>query len=169
MYMGVKAEILSPGMQDARESRESSQIFLICSKFLDRIAADSKQLIVQSNRIGQKQRIEFCGNRKDHMEMVNIKDVLTPPAYPLFFLERLTLRAMTVSAGVIGIPLVVALGVWTVINMTSQYRSSAVHNCSGNFLCMGGNKVVTAKLVKGSVEYVLQLSHGYSSVYRSEL
>lgn len=167
--MGMKAEILSPGMQDACESRDSSQIFLICSKFLDRIAAGSKQEMVQGNRMGQKQRVEFCGNRKDHMKMVSIKDVLTPPAYPLFFLERLTLRAVTVSAGVIGIPLIVALGIWTVINMTSQHRSSAVHNSSGNFLCMGGNKVVTAKLVKGSVEYVLQLSHGYSSVYRSEL
>ena len=99
MYMRVKFEFLTPGMQHAEEANLCAKMFGIAGNFEECFCTGSEQEIVDDFLVLQDQRSQMTRKREDHMGVLRWKKF---PAtfFPTFASSCLTLRAMAISTGI---------------------------------------------------------------------
>ena len=78
-------EVLPPGMENADNPYRCTQMFRIICEFLDRLGYRAKEKIVHDLLIHRYQGIEFRGDGKDHMKILNGEKVLTARLDPSLF------------------------------------------------------------------------------------
>ena len=78
-------EVLPPGVQNTDGPYFSAEMFRVVGKFHERLGNRAKQKIVQNLPVHRNQGIQFRGDGKDHMEILNGEKVLTARLDPSFF------------------------------------------------------------------------------------
>jgi hypothetical protein len=124
MEMGMKQEVLSPGVKDAKEADLGSQILRVASHFAKCFGDSAEQKVVELGLILQDERLQFVGQREYHVEIARIEEFLLPSFNPAFTGLRLALVAMPVTAAVVGDGWISAT-LRTNIDMTAKLSSAA--------------------------------------------
>ena len=106
MHMRMMLERLRPGVQHQGESQFAAEPARVMGKPLQGLGCRIEQQAVQQPSIGTNQSIECMRQGEHHMEVRHGQQLRTLSIQPLFLGARLTLRAMSVTAGVIVIVLV---------------------------------------------------------------
>ena len=107
--MGMKSEILSPGMQYGSYSGCCTKIFPVRTQPQYGFGRSLEQQCVQGALVTEKNRIQLSRDSKDNMEIGDIQKMLPLPLDPLLFCNRLTFRAVTIPAGIVGDPRMTAV------------------------------------------------------------
>src|SRR3989454_4324947 len=102
MNMWVGREFLTPGMQNTEEADFCTEVFGIAGHFEKSFRTGAKQEIVEDLLVLQDQRGQMTRKREDHMDVARRKKFPATFFHPTFPSARLTLRAMPISAGVVG-------------------------------------------------------------------
>lgn len=123
MDMGMKAEVLSPSVQNGGVSNRCTQILFVFGQLLQCLCNTSKQQMVAVPLIAVDQQIQFLGNSKNHMEISNVQEIGLLSVNPSLFGNRLAFWTMPVPAGVVGRFFISAT--WAVVHMTAELGSSA--------------------------------------------
>jgi len=135
MDMGVVHEVLSPGVKDRHEPDPSAEVLRILCKVPKRFRDRAKQEVVDDLLIHDSQGIQFRGDRKDHMEVLNRQEIFASVLDPLLFPQDLALGAVAIPAGVVGyldVPACLAL-----------LRMPAQHCCPAHLNSTHGTEVLT--------------------------
>ena len=99
--MGVKREVLAPGVQDGREAERASQVLRIPREGLERLAGCAKEQIVDDAGSRKSQPTELVGQREDDVEVGDGEQVGAAGLEPVLLGEQLALRAVAVATGVV--------------------------------------------------------------------
>ena len=102
MYMRVKFEFLTPGMQHAEEANLCAKMLGIAGHFEECFCTGSEQDIVDNFLVLQNQRSQMTRKREDHMHVLRRKKFPATLFQPTFASSCLTLRAVAISTGVVG-------------------------------------------------------------------
>ena len=98
----------------------------ISGKLKKSLRNTAEQNVIDGSLIPQNKRIEFRRNGEYNMEVWNGKEIFFSLLKPFFFFEELALRAMSVSARVVGYPDTAAAV--TFIYMTTEFCCPASFN-----------------------------------------
>src|SRR5215467_4034186 len=110
MHVGMMQQVLSPGVQDAEEANRSTQMLRIGGDLQQGIRAGLEQKSVDFFFVLQSEWGQFMRESENHMEITDWQDFRLPSGDPAVACGGLTLRAVPVSARVIGDGLMPALG-----------------------------------------------------------
>ena len=102
MYVRMVRECLPPGMQNGRETEGSAEIFLVGRKLLKSFGDSAEEERVKLGLILIEDRAQVIRHGKDNVEVRHVEKIMLLVVNPAFFGERLTFRAMTVAAGIVG-------------------------------------------------------------------
>src|SRR6267378_3173435 len=102
MYMRVKFEFLSPGMQHAEEADFCTEMLGIARDLHKSFRTGAKQEIVDDLLVLQDQGGQTTRKREDHMDVAGREKLLATRCEPAVASPRLTLRAVPVAARVVG-------------------------------------------------------------------
>ena len=97
MYMRVKFEFLTPGMQHAEEANLCAKMFGIAGDFEKGFRTGAEQEIVEDLLVLQDQRSQMTRKREDHMHVLRPKKFPATLFQPTFVSSCLTLRAVPIS------------------------------------------------------------------------
>jgi len=100
MYMRVKFEFLTPGMQHAEEANFCAKMFRIAGDFEECFCTGSEQEIVDDFLVLQDQRRQMTRKREDNMDVLRRKKFPATLFQPTFASSCLTLRAVAISTGI---------------------------------------------------------------------
>jgi len=121
--MQVLGEPLAPGVQHHRDADSAAQPARVLAEFEERCTSGVKEQPVDHARIALGEGIEFMGQGEHDVEIGHRQELRLPGSKPTLLGQGLTLRAVPVAAGVIGIaqlPALIAAG-----NVAAQCRSAA--------------------------------------------
>src|SRR5713226_6780177 len=102
MDMGMKPELLTPGMQHGEEAQFRAEVSRIASDFEKSFRTGAEQQIVDDFLVLQSQWSELRRKCEDHMDVVRREKFSLTCGDPPFPSAGLTLRAVPVSAAVVG-------------------------------------------------------------------
>lgn len=85
MHMHMIRDLLVPGMEDLYDPGECTQIFLVPAEFQKSFCTAFVEKRIEGPLVAVKERVQFMGKRKDHMEIRRVDDFRTPLVYPDFF------------------------------------------------------------------------------------
>ncbi len=102
MYMRVKFEFLTPGMQHVEEADLYAKMFGIAGNFEECFCTGAEQEIVEDLLVLQNQRSQMTRKREDNMDVLRRKKFPATLFQPTFASSCLTLRAVAISTGVVG-------------------------------------------------------------------
>ena len=127
MDVGVKQQILAPGVEDRKESDLRSKMFGIGGDLRQSLSNRSEQQVVEFFRILPDQRVEQMGQREHDVEVTGGQQFLLPSFDPSLTRLRLALGAVAVPAGVVGEPPILSAS-QALIDMTTEERGPATHD-----------------------------------------
>jgi hypothetical protein len=122
--MEVRLQQLIPGMEDHDGTELTAQV--LPAKLEERGTGGAKEQAKQEPFIAQDQRIEGMREGQDRVKVGRRQEFRTPGRYPVGFGDRLTLRAVTVTARVVGIALEAALR--TLLRVAPELRRATGHD-----------------------------------------
>ena len=131
MNMRVELKVLSPGMQDGRDSRHCAEIFSVGTQFQYRFGRRLKQQCVHGALPVSKNGIQLRRNGENNMKIRRVKQVFPLLVDPLFFCKRLAFGAVSVPAGVVRNPHISA--VITGIYVRTQSSCPAIDDVLHSF------------------------------------
>src|SRR5258708_30994667 len=102
MYMRVKFEFLTPGMQNTEEADFCAEVFGIAGHFEESFCTGAKQEIVEDLLVLQNQRGQMTRKGEDHMDVARREKLLLTCCEPAIASSCLTLRAVPISTRVVG-------------------------------------------------------------------
>src|ERR1700687_2088724 len=102
MDMGMEPELLIPGMQHGEEADFRAEVFRIASDFEKCFRTGTEQQIVDDFLVLQSQWSKLRRQCEDHMDVARREKFSLTCGDPSFTGARLTLRAVPVSAEVVG-------------------------------------------------------------------
>ena len=102
MNMWVGREFLTPGMQNTEEADFCTEVFGIAGHFEESFCTGAKQEIVEDLLVLQDQRGQMTRKREDHVDIARWEKLLAARCEPAVASSRLTLRAVPISARVVG-------------------------------------------------------------------
>jgi hypothetical protein len=102
MDMRVKFEFLTPAVQHAEEADFRAEMLGIACDFQKGFRAGAKQEVVEELLVLQHQRSQVTRKREDHMDVARRKKFPATLFQPTFPSTCLTLRAVPISARVVG-------------------------------------------------------------------
>ena len=102
MDMGMKLELLVPGMQHAEEADFRAEVSGIASDFEKCFGTGAEQQIVEDLFVLQGQWRQLTREREDHMDVARREKFSLTCSDPPFPGRGLTLRAVSVPAAVVG-------------------------------------------------------------------
>lgn len=108
MHMRMMLQILTPGMEYGDEADFCAQMLGSSGDRAQGFGGGVKQDVVDHGLILVRNRGDRLGQRKDHMEVVNGKEVGLAIFQPLRTGQRLTFRAVPIAATVVGNALMAA-------------------------------------------------------------
>src|SRR5712691_8675993 len=100
MDMGMEPELLIPSMQHGEEADFRAEVFRIASDFEKCFCTGAKQQIVNDFLVLQSQWSELRRKREDHMDIARREKFSLTCGNPAFPGCGLTLRTVSVAAGV---------------------------------------------------------------------
>src|SRR6266852_8805929 len=100
MDMRVGRELLTPGMQNAKEADFCTEVFGIAGHFEKGFRTGAKQEIVDDPLVLQDQGGQMTGKREDHMHVRRGKKFPATLFQPTIACARLTLWAVPISTRV---------------------------------------------------------------------
>ena len=106
MQMRVMQQILAPGMQNGDETDLGTQVLWIGGDRAQGLGGGMKQEVVDHGLVLVRDRGDLLGQREDHVEILNGKEVGLAIFQPLRARQRLALRAVAIAATVVGDALV---------------------------------------------------------------
>jgi hypothetical protein len=121
--MRMMGESLSPRVQDTEEADLRTQMFRISGDGLERFRGSPEQQTVHLAFVLESQRREWFGQGEDHMEVVARQQLCLALFQPAGSRHSLTLWAVPIRAGVVGVAFMAALV--TSFEMASQCRRPA--------------------------------------------
>ena len=95
--MRMKAEILTPGMQNGCMRNRRAEIFLIFSQFLQSLRYAPEQQIVAIPLVAVDKRIQFLRDSKHNVKIANFQKIGLLSINPPLLGKCLALRAMPVT------------------------------------------------------------------------
>src|SRR5271167_1428624 len=131
MNMGVGSELLAPGVQNTEEADLGAEVSGIASDFQKCFRTDAKQKIVEDLLVLQDQWSQPLGQGEDHMDVAGWEEFSLTRLDPTVAGSGLTLRAVPISARVVGdgaMPAASAL-----IEMTAQCGGTTAPNGPEHF------------------------------------
>src|SRR5258708_36149823 len=102
MYMRVKFEFLTPGMQHAEEADLCTEMLRIVRDLQKSFRTGAKQEIVDDLLVLQDQGSQMTRKCEDHMDVRCREKLLATRCEPAIASSCLTLRAMPISTRVVG-------------------------------------------------------------------
>src|SRR4029077_7476305 len=102
MNVGMKFELLAPGVQHAEEANLCAEMSRIASDFQKGVGTGTEQEIVEDLLVLQSQWRQAAGKREDHVQVVGRQKFTPTRGDPPFPSSDLTLRAMAIATAVIG-------------------------------------------------------------------
>jgi hypothetical protein len=102
MNVGMKFELLAPGVQHAEEANLCAEMSRIASDFQKGVGTGAEQEIVEDLLVLQSQWRQAAGEREDHVQVVGRQKFTPTRGDPPFPSSDLTLRAVAIAAAVIG-------------------------------------------------------------------
>lgn len=129
--MRVELKVLSPGMQDGRDSRHCAEIFSVGTQFQYRFGRRLKQQCVHGALPVSKNGIQLRRNGENNMKIRRVKQVFPLLVDPLFFCKSLAFGAVSVPAGVVRNPHISA--VITGIYVRTQSSCPAIDDVLHSF------------------------------------
>jgi len=112
------------------------EVFLISQQLKESVPGAVKQQTTENLSIQPPQRVQFIGNRKDHMKMITTQKAGLLFLKPAFHLNEGALRTHPVFARII--PMTLHMTVRTGLHVTSQRCRSASDQRLGGLLNMLG-------------------------------
>src|SRR6516162_1072990 len=106
--MGMKEQVLPPGVQDRNDANLGSQVLRIRCDFQQRLCAGGVQQIVKQARVLQSQHIQLVRYREDNVEVAGAKKFAFSSRQPALASLCLTLGAVPVSTRVVRDDLITA-------------------------------------------------------------
>jgi hypothetical protein len=101
MDMGMKPELLIPGVQHAEEANFCTEVTWITSDFEKRFRAGAKQEIVEDLFVVQHQRGQVARECEDRVQVARGEKFTSTRSNPPFASRSLTLWTMAIAAAVI--------------------------------------------------------------------
>lgn len=101
VHMYMISEFLIPGMKNLDDPGCCAEPLFTGRKFKKCLGAASVQKGIEKPLVAVKQGIQFMRKRKDHMKVRGVDDFSSALVHPDFFVDGLTVRAVTVTAGII--------------------------------------------------------------------
>jgi hypothetical protein len=130
------ADLLIPGVEDLDDPRGCAQPFGIGRQLQKSFGTAFVEKVIQRLLIVIKQWIEFMWERKDHVEVRSVDDFCPALIDPDFFLDRLAVWAVAVTAGIV-VELYMAT-VCTLAYIDSELSRFAVQDSMGSLLLNAG-------------------------------
>lgn len=97
----MEDEGLAPGVQHRCHPRQRPKMLLVGGKGLHRLRADLEEQVVEHFLVGNGQRIEFAGDRKDGVKMSHVQYAAEPALNPGIPLHGAALGTAAVAAAVV--------------------------------------------------------------------
>jgi hypothetical protein len=85
MDVGMIHEVLTPGVQNADAPYPCTEMFRVVCEFCENLGDGTEKKIVHDLPVHGYQGIEFRGEGKDHMEILNGQKILTARLDPFLF------------------------------------------------------------------------------------
>ena len=101
MNVGMKFELLAPGVQHAEETNLCAEVSRIASDFQKGVGTGAEQEIVEDFLVLQNQWRQAAGEREDHVQVAGRQKFPSTRGDPPFPSSDLTLWAVPISAAVI--------------------------------------------------------------------
>jgi hypothetical protein len=101
MQMGMKVEVLVPGVKDRREADLGPQAVIVPGKLPEGAGSGCEEEIEDEFFVAQGQGVEFVGQGYHQVKVVSWQESLSTFFQPLCLLEALALGAVAIAAGVI--------------------------------------------------------------------
>src|SRR5271157_5756900 len=99
--VGMREQVLSPGVKRADYADFGAQVFGIGGDFDDGLSAGSEQEIIEQTCVLQSQHVEFMGHSEHDMEIAGGQKFALPGRQPALAGLRLAVGAVAISARVI--------------------------------------------------------------------
>src|SRR5271157_1177281 len=124
--VGMREQVLSPGVKRADYADFGAQVFGIGGDFDDGLSAGSEQEIIEQTCVLQSQHVEFMGHSEHDMEIAGGQKFALPGRQPALAGLRLAVGAVPISARVIRDGLITAER--ALIAVTTQGSGTAALN-----------------------------------------
>ena len=98
MYMRMKQQVLSPGMQNGDQADLGAEAFRVRRHLQGRRGTRAEQQVIESARVFKREHIQFMRDAEDHVKVVTRQHFLFASCEPALTRLRLALRAMPVTA-----------------------------------------------------------------------
>jgi hypothetical protein len=126
MEMRMEIELLAPAMQDTEETDLRTEVFWIASDFQKGFRAGAKQEVVEDLFILQHERSQATRQGEDHVQVARGEQFSLTRRDPAFPCGSLTLRAVPISAAIVGDGTMPATGAF--IEMTAECGGTTPRN-----------------------------------------
>lgn len=103
MHVNMLRERLTPSVEDKRGTDLSTEPARVSAELQQRLGRGRKQQSIDQARVPLGQRIELMRQREHHMKIRRCNQVTPTSLKPAFLRSSLTLRAMAVPTGMIGV------------------------------------------------------------------
>jgi hypothetical protein len=101
MNVGMKFELLAPGVQHAEEANFRTEVSRMASHFEKGFGTGAEQEIVEDLLILQRQWRQAAGECEDHVQVAGRQKFTSTRGDPAFPSSDLTLRAVAIAAAVV--------------------------------------------------------------------
>jgi hypothetical protein len=102
MNVGMKFELLAPGVQHAEEANLCAEVSRMASDFQKGVGTGAEQEIVEDLLVLQSQWRQAAGEGKDHVQVAGREKFTSTRGDPAFPSSDLTLWAVAIAAAVVG-------------------------------------------------------------------
>src|SRR6267143_4400563 len=142
MNMWVGREFLTPGMQNTEEADFCTEVLGIARDFQEAFRTGAKQEIVEDLLVLQDQRGQMTRKREDDMDVTRWEKFLTTRCEPAIASSGLTLRAMPISARVVGDGAMSAAS--ALIEMSAERGGTTPRNSQEHFDVLPGDPLTAS-------------------------
>jgi hypothetical protein len=156
MNMWVGREFLTPGMQNTEEANFCTEVFGIAGHFEKSFRTGAKQEIVEDLLVLQDQRGQMTREREDYMDVARWEKLLATCSEPAIASSCLTLRAVSISTGIVGDGAMSAAS--ALIEMSAERGGTTPRNRQEHFDVLPGDPL-TASFDEGVSRSADQIGH----------
>jgi hypothetical protein len=139
MHMGMQHQGLAPGVECSNDPRLRAQILRVREQLAHAIAHRLKQERTHHRHVGQPQRVEVMRERKNPMGVITGQKPRLLESQPALGLKVGPVRARPVPTRVV--PDARHMTLRTGLDMSAEYRRSALHDGACGFADVGGERV----------------------------
>lgn len=144
---------LAPGMEHLYDAGESAQKLRVSSKFQKSLGRALMKERVQKLLVGEEQGVQFMRHREYDVEIRSIDDLRSALVDPDLLQDRLTVRAIAVTAGIVMDPNVAAVGADA--DIAAEPAGLAVQKRSDSSHLLRRDKVLFGIRREGSIKDLL--------------